>query len=67
MKYLGLAACILALGACTDGRFEPGGSFLDPLCMPDGSVVFYEYPNKAGQFDEVKANKGNCVWNQKKG
>ena len=56
---------LFALAACADGRPEPGGSLFDPLCMPDGSVVFYEYPNKAGQFDEVTANKQNCVWNKK--
>jgi hypothetical protein len=36
----------------------------DPLCMPDGSVVFYEYPNQQGQYDEVTANKANCPWNK---
>ena len=56
---------LLALAACADGRTEPGGSLFDPLCMPDGSVVFYEYPNQAGQYDEVTANKQNCVWNKK--
>jgi hypothetical protein len=28
--------------------------------MPDGSVVHYEYANKAGQYDEVTAKKANC-------
>jgi hypothetical protein len=66
MKYLPLIAIALGLSACSsEGRFEPGGSFLNPLCMPDGSVVYYEYPNKGGQYDEVKANTANCPWNKK--
>ena len=65
MRYLALAAIVLLTASCTGGRFEPGGSMFDPLCMPDGSVVFYEYANKAGQYDEVVANKANCPWNRK--
>ena len=65
MKYLSLIAVAFALVACSDGRFEPGGSFFNPLCMPDGSVVYYEYPNKGGQYDEIKANTANCPWNKK--
>lgn len=67
MKYLPLIALGLGLGlsACSDGRYEPGGSLFNPLCMPDGSVVYYEYPNKGGQYDEVKANTANCPWNKK--
>lgn len=70
MRYAALLAATLALAACagsgerTTGRAEPGGSFMDPLCMPDGSVVYYEYANKAGQYDEVTANKANCPWNR---
>ncbi|MBI3452150.1 MAG: hypothetical protein HY057_04830 [Rhodospirillales bacterium] len=59
----GLAG-VLFLAGCAGGRTEPGGSFFDPLCMPDGSVVYYEYPNKAGQFDEHTASKANCPWNK---
>ena len=65
MRVLVASLLLLGLSACAGGRTEPGGSVFDPLCMPDGSVVFYEYPNKAGQFDEVTANKQNCVWNKK--
>lgn len=69
MRYVALLAATLALAACssgeqTMGRAEPGGSFMDPLCMPDGSVVYYEYANRAGQYDEVTANKANCPWNR---
>jgi len=70
MRYAALLAGVLMLAACsgsgerTMGRAEPGGSAFDPLCMPDGSVVFYEYANRAGQYDEVTANKANCPWNK---
>lgn len=72
MRYAALLAAVLVLAACSNsgertmGRAEPGGSMLDPLCMPDGSVVYYEYANRAGQYDEVTANKANCPWNKGK-
>lgn len=71
MRYLALCVGALLLAGCgmmgeqrAGGRMEPGGSFADPLCMPDGSVVYYEYPNKSGQYDEVTASKANCPWNR---
>ncbi len=68
MRYTVFLAGALLLAACSGSdrmsRAEPGGSVFDPLCMPDGSVVFYEYANKAGQYDEVTANKANCPWNR---
>lgn len=66
MKYVAILVLGLMAAACSGGRFEPGGSMFDPLCMPDGSVVYYEYPNKAGTYDEVKATKANCPWNRPK-
>lgn len=71
MRYVALCAVALLLAGCgmgggerQVGRAEPGGSFMDPLCMPDGSVVYYEYANKNGQYDEVTASKANCPWNK---
>jgi hypothetical protein len=64
MRYAVLAVTALLIAACSGGRSEPGGSFADPLCMPDGTVVFYEYPSKSGQYDEVTATKANCPWNK---
>jgi hypothetical protein len=66
MRYLALAATALLLASCSSGRWEPGGSFFDPLCMPDGSVVMYEYANSGGKYDEVTANRANCPWNKTK-
>ncbi|MBL8698784.1 MAG: hypothetical protein JNK67_10450 [Alphaproteobacteria bacterium] len=64
MKYAALAVIALGLSACGD-RWEPGGSILDPLCMPDGSVVLTEYKKKDGTFDETTAKKENCPWYKK--
>jgi hypothetical protein len=64
MRHAILITATLLLAACSGGRNQPGGSTFDPLCMPDNTVVFYEYPNKAGQYDEVTANKANCPWNK---
>jgi hypothetical protein len=61
MRYAVIGALMLGLTACAD-RPEPGGSFLDPLCMPDGSVVFFEYKKKDGTYDETTAKKENCPW-----
>ncbi|MBM3521838.1 MAG: hypothetical protein FJX57_02680 [Alphaproteobacteria bacterium] len=61
MKYAAMAVIALGLSACAD-RPEPGGSLLDPLCMPDGSVVLWEYARKDGTFDETTAKKENCIW-----
>jgi hypothetical protein len=61
MRYAVIGALMLGLTACAD-RPEPGGSFTDPLCMPDGSVVFFEYKRKDGTYDETTAKKENCPW-----
>jgi hypothetical protein len=61
MKYVAMAVIALGLSACAD-RSQPGGSILDPLCMPDGSVVLWEYKKKDGSYDETTAKKENCYW-----
>ena len=65
MKSIALAAALVgaafSLSACAD-RPEPGGSFADPLCMPDGSVVFWEYKRRDGTYDETTAKRENCPW-----
>lgn len=47
------AAVALALAACADGRPAAG-------CMPDGSPVYYQYPNTSGTYDGTKASPENC-------
>jgi hypothetical protein len=61
-----LIAAAALLAGCAEGRFQPGWSVWDPLCMPDGSVVLYEYPDAAGKYDETTAKRENCPWNKKK-
>ncbi len=64
MKYAALAVMVLGLSACGD-RSQPGGSFLDPVCMPGGGVVLWEYKKADGTFDETTAKKENCPWYKK--
>ena len=66
MKYVVLIAGGLLLAACSSGRSEQEGSFLDPVCMPDGSVVYYQYAKADGSFDPAKGSKANCPWNKGK-
>ena len=65
MRYMLFIAAALALAACGGGRAEPSGSFVDPVCMPDGSVVYHQYPNTQGTYDATQASKANCPWNRK--
>jgi len=64
MKKLLIAMGAVALLAGCAGRGEPEGSFLDPVCMPDGSVVFRQLPNDKDEFGQPRASKANCSWNQ---
>ena len=56
-----IGALLLAgvvLGGCGEGRKV--GSFLEPFCAPDGSVVMYQKPNADGSYDGGKASRENC-------
>ena len=64
MRYVVFLFGVLTLAACGTSRDEPQGSFLDPVCMPDGSVVYRQYPNQSGQYDATQASKANCPWNK---
>ncbi|MFN9976212.1 MAG: hypothetical protein ACK58T_40570 [Phycisphaerae bacterium] len=61
MRYAIMAVALLGLPACAD-RSQPGGSLLDPLCMPGGGVVLWEFKRGDGSFDETTAKKENCPW-----
>jgi len=63
MKTIAALGVLLMLAACS-GRSEPQGSFLDPVCMPDGSVSFFQPANSKGGYDEPVAKKENCAWNK---
>ena len=66
MKKVLIALGTVALLAGCAGRDEPQGSFLDPVCMPDGSVVFRQLPDDKDQFGQPRAKKEYCRWNQTK-
>jgi hypothetical protein len=59
-----LAVAALGLAACGGNSRGAGGSFLDPVCAPDGSIVYVQYANMNGTFDGVQASKENCTWNK---
>lgn len=63
MKKIAAIGLMALLAACS-GRSEPMGSFLDPVCMPDGSVAFVQQANANGQYGEPLASKANCPWNK---
>lgn len=66
MKKTMLAMAALVMLAGCGGRAEPEsqGSFLDPVCMPDGSVAFRQLPNDKDQYGKPRASKANCPWNK---
>jgi hypothetical protein len=66
MRYAILIAGAVLLAACSDSTRPEQGSFFDPVCMPDGSVVYYQYANQSGAFDAAKGSKANCPWNKGK-
>ncbi len=65
MKIVTALGFALLLAACS-GRAEPQGSFLDPVCMPDGSVSFTQQANADGTYGDPRASKANCSWNKPK-
>jgi len=53
-----LAVILIAgvlLASCAEGRFVPPNT-----CMPDGSVVLYQYKNTGGTYDGAKADPKYC-------
>jgi hypothetical protein len=65
MKAFAAIGLIVLLAGCA-GRGEPEGSFLDPVCMPDGSVSWRQLPTEKGDFTTPIASKANCAWNKPK-
>lgn len=54
----------LLLAGCAEGRFEPFGGIADPVCMPDGSVAFYQEAANDGTLGHPRAKKEYCAWNK---
>jgi hypothetical protein len=63
MKAIVALGVVVLLAGCA-GRGEPEGSFLDPVCMPDGSVAFRQLSNDKGEYTTPVATKANCPWNK---
>lgn len=63
MKSIVAVSLVLVLAACA-GRDEPGGTFFDPVCMPDGSVAWRQLSNDKGEYTTPIATKANCPWNK---
>lgn len=63
MKAIVAIGLMILLTGCA-GRGEPEGSFLDPVCMPDGSVSWRQLSNDKGEFTTPIATKANCPWNK---
>jgi hypothetical protein len=55
---------LLVLSGC--GRPQPEGSLFHPVCMPDGSVVFWQQPDANGTYGKPVASHANCAWNKPK-
>lgn len=65
VKWLLAGATALALVACAGDRgTQTAGGVLDPVCAPDGSVVFVTYSNSEQNFETAEASRANCSWNQ---
>jgi hypothetical protein len=52
------------LSACAGGDSRSAGSFFNPVCAPDGSIVYRQYANAEGDYEGVKASAANCSWNK---
>ncbi|MCR6628569.1 MAG: hypothetical protein NVV74_00075 [Magnetospirillum sp.] len=63
MKTFAAFGMLVLLAGCA-GRNEPEGSFLNPVCMPDGSVAWRQLSNDKGEYTTPIATKANCPWNK---
>ena len=67
MKTVAAIGMLALLAACGTGssRPEPAGTFLDPVCMPDGSVVYNQLANDDGKYNTPVAKAEYCPWYKK--
>ncbi|WP_096701176.1 hypothetical protein [Magnetospirillum sp. 15-1] len=63
-KIILAMGAVLLLAGCGAGRWEPFGGITDPVCMPDGSVSFYQQADDKGNLGTPRATKENCPWNK---
>ena len=63
---LGVAASALLLSACSEIRdVQLVGSWADPYCAPDSSVVLGVFPNDKGNYRPIESSRENCSWHAK--
>ncbi len=65
LRVIGFSLALAALAGCAqdrDSRYVPG--VFDPICAPDGSVVYVQYSSSTGSYDGAKASRENCPWNK---
>jgi hypothetical protein len=62
MKSVAAIALLVLLAGC--GRDQPLGSFLNPVCLADGSVALRQLPDEKGEYATPRATKENCPWNK---
>jgi len=67
LKYATILLGFIVLAGCASGGRDSRsvGSIADPFCAPDGSVVYVQYADSQGNFNEMKASRENCSWNKK--
>lgn len=64
-KWLLAGVVSLTLAACAGDRdTQTAGGVFDPVCAPDGSVVFVTYANSEQNFETAEASRANCPWNK---
>lgn len=69
-RFVIAAAAAVLLAACGAGSNQYGegkavGTFLDPVCAPDGSTVYTLYPNARGEYEPNDVSRDYCPWNRK--
>jgi len=65
MGFVVVVLSALFVAGCAGGDSRQAGTFLNPWCAPDGSVVYTQYSNSKGSYDGVKASPENCPWYKK--
>ena len=54
-------ACLTVPAACSDRKLRYVGNINDPLCAPDGSVVYVQYATDKGNFP-AHASRASRSW-----
>ena len=58
-----LVGVLAGCSSARDSRYL--GMIFDPVCAPDGSVVYVQYSDSKNEFNKLRANHENCAWSKK--